>query len=190
MPILPAEPDIFPEDLWDGDLVSSGAFRWWCLHTKPRQEKASARHLLERRIGYYLPQVRRESRTPAGRPIRSIIPLFPCYLFLLGDEIQRLEAFRGGTLVQVLEVADQACLLHDLRQIHRVLASGVPVALETSHPVGARVRICSGPLTGVVGTVIRRGPRDRFVAMVNFLGSGAVVDLEDWQVERVDPPLA
>jgi hypothetical protein len=188
MPILPAEPETFPEDLWDSDLIRSENVRWWCLHTKPRQEKATARHLLDRRIGYYLPQVPRVGRTPGRRKIRSMMPLFPCYVFLLGDEYQRLEAFRGGTLVNVLEVADQPCLVRDLRQIHQMLASGLPVALEPTHPVGARVRIASGPLTGVVGAVIRRGPRDRFVAIVNFLSSGAVVDLEDWQVERVDPP--
>ena len=52
-------------------------------------------------------------------------------------------------------------------------------------PVGARVRITTGPLTGIVGTVIRRGKRDQFVAVVHFLGRGATVDLEDWQVETV-----
>jgi transcriptional antiterminator RfaH len=33
--------------------------------------------------------------------------------------------------------------------------------------------------------VIRRGKRDQFVAVVQFLSRGAVVDLEDWQVEQV-----
>ncbi len=45
----------------------------------------------------------------------------------------------------------------------------------------------TGPLTGITGTVIRRGNRDQFVAVVNFLGRGATVDLEDWQVEQVNP---
>jgi hypothetical protein len=37
----------------------------------------------------------------------------------------------------------------------------------------------------VEGTVIRRGKRDEFVAVVRFLGRGATVDLEDWQVEQI-----
>jgi hypothetical protein len=40
-------------------------------------------------------------------------------------------------------------------------------------------------LTGIEGKVIRRGKRDQFVAVVHFLGSGATVDLEDWQVEQL-----
>jgi transcriptional antiterminator RfaH len=64
-----------------------------------------------------------------------------------------------------------------------MLSSGLPVQPEPTVPVGARVKIASGPLAGLEGTVIRRGKRDQFVAVVHFLGRGATVDLEDWQVE-------
>src|SRR4051812_40881042 len=108
MPILPAEPDLFPPNLWQDDsLQSSQGGRWWCLHTKPRQEKAAARDMRSLGIAYYLPQVVREDRTPQGRKIRSIIPLFTGYLFLLGDDRERVEARRGNRLANVLEVADQ-----------------------------------------------------------------------------------
>ena len=51
MPILPAEPDLYPSDLWQGADLMEEASRgrlWWCLHTKPRQEKATARDLRSR----------------------------------------------------------------------------------------------------------------------------------------------
>src|SRR5829696_9087391 len=156
MPILPAEPDFFPGDLWVDDAPPSPPDRqWWCLHTKPRQEKAAARDLKRRGIAYFLPQVVREDRTPQGRKTRSIIPLFTGYLFLLGDDRDRLEALKGNRLVNVLDVADQASLAHDLRQIHQMLASGLNVIPEPVMPVGAKVRIKSGPLAGIEGTVIR-----------------------------------
>src|SRR4051795_563495 len=122
MPILPAEPDFYPGDLWEGDgPASSPDRRWWCLHTKPRQEKAAARDLRTRRVAYFLPQVVHEDRTPQGRKTRSIIPLFTSYLFLLGDDRDRIEALKGNRLVNVLEVADQAAIAHDLHQIHQML---------------------------------------------------------------------
>ncbi len=187
MPILPAEPDMYPADLWQGaSPVSDPSQRWWCLHTKPRQEKATARHLRNGRINHYLPQVIQESRTPGGRTIRSVIPLFPGYLFLLGDENQRVEALKTTRLANILEIADQPTLFHDLGQIHQMLTSGLPVVPEPTHPVGVRVRILNGPLAGLVGSVVRRGKRDQFVAVVQFLGRGATVDLQDWQVERVE----
>jgi transcriptional antiterminator RfaH len=188
MPILPAEPDLNPPDLWEkpDSIHQSGSDSvWWCLHTKPRQEKATARELRIAGVTYYLPQVVKEDRTPQGRKIRSVIPLFTSYLFLHGDHNDRLAALRGNRLVTILDVSDQHSLERDLRQIHTMLSSGLPVQPEPSLPVGARVRIKSGPLTGIEGTVTRRGKRDQFVAVVRFLGRGATVDLEDWQVEQV-----
>jgi hypothetical protein len=184
MPILPAEPNMFPDDLWEeaGRAPDAGR-RWYCLHTKPRQEKATARDLRAARVPFYLPQVIREDRTPSGRKTRSTLPLFGGYLFLLGDQSERLRALQGNRLVNVLEVADQEGLVDDLRQVHRMLLSGLPIEPEAVAPVGGRVRISTGPLTGLVGTVVRRGKRDHFVAVVRILGLGATVALEDWQVE-------
>lgn len=187
MPILPAEPDLYPPELWQAeDLMDGGSRRWWCLHTLPRQEKAVARHLRKEGVAYYLPQAVNETRTPQGRKIRSVAPLFTSYVFLLGGSTERLAAVKSNRLVTVLEVADQCGLTHDLRQIHQMLVSGLTVLPEPTMPVGARVRIKSGPLLGMDGTVIRRGKRDQFVAVVKFLGRGATVELEDWQVERLD----
>jgi hypothetical protein len=187
MPILPAEPDMYPADLWRcAEYAADPNSRWWCLHAKPRQEKAAARHLRNRKIVHYLPQVIQQSRTPGGRLIRSVVPLFSGYLFLFGDDPQRVEALKSNNMANVLEVPDQESLDRDLRQIHQMLSSGLPVVPEVTHPVGTKIHILTGPLSGLVGTVVRRGKRDQFVAVVRFLGRGATVDLQDWQVERVD----
>jgi transcription antitermination factor NusG len=186
MPILPAEPDLHPSNLWQREDHDSLGERWWCLHTKPRQEKAVARELRTLDLSFYLPQVVKEDRTPQGRKIRSIVPLFTGYLFLLGDEYSRVQALRGARLANVLPVVDQKGLDRDLRQIHQMLSSGLTVMPEPVMPVGALVRIKTGPLKGIVGTVMRRGQREQFVAVVQFLGRGATVTLEDWQVERID----
>jgi transcription antitermination factor NusG len=183
VPILTAEPELHPPDLWTTRLADEGV-RWWCLHTRPRQEKTTARHLRKCRIAYYAPVIARESRTPGGRRIVSVVPLFSSYVFLRGGDRERLEAFRGNSLVQVLEVADQDGLDRDLRQIHSILGFGLTVTAEPAHPVGSRVVIRSGPLAGLTGIIARRDGRDRFTAVVRFLGQGVTVALEDWQVER------
>ncbi len=115
----------------------NGEAVWWCLHTKPRQEKATARDLRMQEIVYYLPQVVKESRTPQGRKIQSVVPLFPGYVFINGDVNDRLTALRGHRLVNVLEVVDQESLARDLRQIHTMLSSGLT---DLSGAGGARGR--------------------------------------------------
>ena len=166
-------------------LPDDGKCTWWCLHTKPRQEKAIARELRKAGVAYYLPQAKKESRTPQGRRIESVVPLFPSYMFLRGKPEDRLVALRGNRIVAILEVADQALLERDLRQIHTMINSGLVVTEEPTVPVGTTVRVASGPLTGVIGKVIKRANGDQFVAVVQFLGRGATVLLQDWQVERV-----
>ena len=153
----------------------------------PARRKSRPRRSARTGVTYYLPQVVKESRTPQGRKLRSVVPLFSSYIFLYGDANDRLAAFRGDRLVNVLPVVDQQGLVRDLRQVYTMLNSGLSVCPNQLMPVGAKVRIMTGPLTGITGTVIRRGNRDQFVAVVNFLGVGATVDLEDWQVEQVNP---
>lgn len=186
MPILPDEPVLYPPDLWTGQDGPEPGRPWWCLHTKPRQEKSVARDLMVRGLTFYLPLVVQESRTPTGRKIRSRVPLFTSYVFFQGDDEQRRAALTTNRLVHALPVPDPDGLVADLRQIDRMLRSGLPVVPEATHPVGSRVRIVTGPLAGLVGTVARRGQGDRFVAIVQFLGSGASADLRDWQVEQVE----
>jgi transcription antitermination factor NusG len=187
MPILPPEPDCFPPDLLANGPSSApdDATTWWCLHTKPRQEKAIARELRKAAVAHYLPQARKESRTPQGRRIESVVPLFPSYMFLRGTPQDRQVALRGNRIVGILDVADQDALARDLRQVHTMISSGLVVSEEPTVPIGATVRIMNGPLTGLSGKVIKRANRDHFVASVRFLGRGATVLLQDWQVERI-----
>jgi transcriptional antiterminator RfaH len=183
MPILPTEPDLHAQHAWPRDLTGGG--RWWCLHTKPRQEKAVARELRDRDACFYLPTLLRDSVTPRGRRLRSSLPLFPGYVFLHGLEEQRRLALQGNRIVNILDVADQPAFDQDLRRIHRLLDSGLLVVPETGVPPGAGVRITSGPLAGLEGTVVKQGRNHRFVVLVRFLGRGANVDLLDWQIEPI-----
>jgi transcription antitermination factor NusG len=187
MPILPPEPDFNPPNLWDNgaSAADDGATTWWCLHTKPRQEKAIARDLRKAGVAYYLPQAKKESRTPQGRRIESVVPLFPSYMFLRGKADDRLAALRGHRIVAILDVADQDSLYRDLRQINTMTSSGLVVTEEPTLPIGTMVRVTTGPLTGVIGKVTKRTNGDYFVAVVRFLSRGATVLLQDWQVERV-----
>lgn len=188
MPPLSAEPNLFPDDLWSPEhpVLGDPDRSWYCLHTKPRREKVLARLLRSKGISHYLPLVKKVEHTPSGRRTESILPLFSSYLFLHGTREQRLEALKGNNLVSVLEIADQAKLVKDLRQIHVMLTSGLEVLPEPSYPEGTRVRLLTGPLMGLIGVVHKRGRDHQFLAAVDFLGQGARVTLQDWEVEPVE----
>ena len=110
------------------------------------------------------PGQKREPHAPgkANRVGRSALPELHV---LEGKPEDRLVALRGNRVVAILEVADQDSLARDLRQIHTMINSGLIVTEEPTVPVGATVRVMNGPLTGVVGKVIKRANGDHFVAV-------------------------
>jgi transcriptional antiterminator RfaH len=182
MPILPAELDRFPETLFEGYVASPGE-SWWVLHTRPRQEKALARELRERGLPFYLPQVARRSLI-RGRVMTAHVPLFTSYLFLLGNDRQRLTALGTRRVVQALAVSDQARLGAELAQVHRLIEAGAPITPEERLGPGAEVEICSGALAGLRGTVVRSAAGRRFVVRVDFIQRGASVELDDYTLVR------
>lgn len=187
MPILPPEPDIFPDHLLDGgDSADDSAVQWWALYTLSRREKELMRRLRAMGICHYGPLIKQRRRSPNGRLRTSHVPLFRGYVFLCGGEKQRCEALTTGCVSRSLAVSDGRLLVRDLKQIRRLIQTGAPVAPESRLEPGTRVRIRSGPLLGMEGTVIKRRGTECLLLAVGFLQQGASVQLEDFQVERID----
>lgn len=187
MPILPKEPEIYPEELLDWPLqADSEGFQWWVLYTLARREKDLMRRLRSMEVPFYCPLTERKSRTPSGRKRVSYVPLFAGYVFLCGREEQRYMALKTNCISKVLPVNDPIPLVNDLRQIRQLIESEAPLLPEARLERGMRVRIRTGPLMGVEGVVVRRRGKDHLLVAVEFLQRGASVSLEDFEVELVD----
>lgn len=184
MPILPSEPDIFPAALLDvPPEPASGDRVWWAMYTMARREKELMRRLRAHQIGFYAPLVHKRSRSPAGRVRTSYVPLFASYVFVFGSESERQQALATNCIARCLDVPSAGQLVHDLRQIRQLIELDAPLTVEARIEPGRKVRVRSGPMAGLEGTVIKRRGRDWLVVAVEFLGQGASVLLEDFQVE-------
>src|SRR4051794_29535557 len=107
MPLLEAEPAMFPDTLFaDPAVPGPGNGRWWVLYTRARMEKALARQLWGRGGPFYLP-LHRHTWKANGRVRSSYLPLFTGYVFLHGDEDARAAALETNLLCATLAVADQ-----------------------------------------------------------------------------------
>jgi transcriptional antiterminator RfaH len=113
------------------------------------------------------------------------VPLFPGYVFLCGNEEQRAEAFKTKCVVRIIEAPDKTELLFDLRQIQQLIASDAPLSPEARLSKGMKVRIRSGPLSGIEGEVIKRRRKDTLFVAVHFLQQGVSVALGDYETERI-----
>jgi transcription antitermination factor NusG len=186
MPILPHEPDIWPESLFQQEAVVQGTGTWWALYTLPRREKDLMRRLLRMEVPFYSPMVKRRSHSPSGRARTSYVPLFPGYVFLFGSEEQRYKSLTTNCVSRCLEVSDGRQLAADLEQIHKLIVADAPLTPEARIEAGMRIRVRSGPFAGLEGMVIKRRGMQRLLVVVHFLQQGASVQLEDYQVERID----
>lgn len=185
MPLLPAEPCLHPEDLFEhrqGDDSLEG--RWWVMHTRPRQEKSLARQLHDWQIPFYLPLISRRGRIH-GRLLTSYVPLFSGYVFVLGGQEERLTTLSTRRVVNCLAVPDQETFWTDLRQLERLLNLGAPVSPVDRLGPGTTVEIRTGPLAGLRGRILRSSSGHRFVVQVDFIQRGASVLMEDFNLELV-----
>lgn len=185
MPILPKQRDMFPADLLDrGPPPQTGA-HWVAFYTLSRREKDLMRKLEATGLPFYAPLVQRRLRSPGGRARTSFVPLFPGYVFSRVDDEQRRTALATNTVARWIPIVDEEMLLQDLRSIKRLIDTEQPLTPESRLEPGQQVRVRSGPLSGLEGTVIKRRGGERLQVAVRFLNQGASIELEDVDLERL-----
>ena len=182
MPILEAETPLNPANLLTELSHHDASRRWWAIYTKARQEKALARALLGYDIPFYLPLVAKDNLI-RGKRVQSHIPLFSGYVFLFGNEEERVASLTTNRISTILPVSDAECLVRDLRQIARLIQSNAPLTVEQRLTTGDRVRIKGGPLQGVEGTVLTRRGQTRLLVAVTMLQQGVSVEIDDFLLE-------
>ena len=186
MPILAAEPDLHPNDLFDRpELGCEENLRWWALYCLARREKQLMRRLRALEVAFYAPVIAKRWRSGAGRVRTSYVPLFAGYVFLYGDAGHRRVAQETSCVSRWLVPPDSAALTRDLVQLHRLIDSGAPLTPESRLGPGMRVRVRSGALAGLEGSVLRRAGETRLLVAVDFLQQGASGLLDDCQLERI-----
>lgn len=159
--------------------------QWWVAHTRARFEKSFAFDLLGRGIGFFLPMTAR-IMVSGGRKRKTLIPLFPSYVFFCGGREDRNAAMRTGRLAQVIEVVDQKRLIDELFALHQAIVRNANPVLCPSVARGQRCRVTSGPLAGLEGVVVNtEGEEIRLVMEVSLLGQGAAMEVDGCLLEPV-----
>lgn len=159
--------------------------RLWVLHTRARHEKKVAENLARGAFEHFLPLVPRRRRY-GRRSLQFLVPLFPGYVFLAGEEGAVEAARRTNCVANVLRVVDQARLRAELTQIARVLSAGQATSLYPGLREGRRCRVTAGPLAGTEGVVVRWRNRKRLFLAITFIGQSAVVEIDAAALEAAD----
>jgi len=160
--------------------------RWYAVYLQPRREMMVAKHLAFRAIEYYLP-VYQAVHTWKNRCTKHLeLPLFPGYLFVRITNQQRVPVLSIPGVVQLVGQPGKPAPLSDSEM--DTLRFGLSARKPQPHPPlseGERVRIRSGALAGLEGTLQRGVDGPRVVISLDIIAQGASVEVDWFELEPV-----
>jgi transcription antitermination factor NusG len=158
---------------------------WYVLHVKPRTEKKAAGYLKHYRIWHHLPLYRKTTRVQRRKVVREI-PIFPGYVFVRMNPVERLEMLKTNLIVRTIDVPFPRTMIHQLRQIARAGRSGQEVRKVEKFTLGDLVRITQGPFYGIEGYVKKDEGKTMIVLNVEILGQAVALSILPSWCEKIE----
>ncbi|NOZ87301.1 MAG: hypothetical protein GXP49_13745 [Deltaproteobacteria bacterium] len=165
-------------------------FGWYVIRTRSRHEKIAEKELGQRVEEVFLPTI----RTLSSRKDRHFVynkVLFPGYIFVhtAMTREQRVNVIKARGVVEILgnSFGPYPCREHEVESIRVLVGQVKDLSVYTYLPKGSLVLVKSGPLRGVVGTVVRAedGAR-KIICSIELLGRSVAARLDRAAVESFD----
>lgn len=161
--------------------------KWYVIYLSPRSEKIAFKYLERHGYEVFLPLIR-ETRVWRNRQTRELeLPLFPNYLFIRCFE-HELYAVKGFPRVVGAVIHDRqpaSLSLREVESIRRMLQYGRKLEVAPCFYQGQQVRICSGPLTGYEGVLVRQRGKTRFGLRLKAINYTVLIDSGTSELERL-----
>jgi transcription antitermination factor NusG len=180
----------------NSDANNPGAGEWSAVYTRHQHEKAVAANLSRNRFDVFLP-LYNVVRQWKDRKKRLSLPLFPGYVFLRGGPERRVHILSTPGVHSIVTIGGKPAPIPaiEIDAIRRAVESHLEVEPHPFLRVGDRVRIKSGPLTGIEGILVRRKSAYRLILSAELLERSIAVEVDAFSVDplpyRIEaPPLA
>lgn len=159
---------------------------WYAVHIRSRHEKKVADQLAGKNVSFFLPLYKAQHRWK-DRIAKVELPLFPGYLFVQIPLMEKMRVLEVPGVVQLVSAGSAPVPLVD-NEIE-ILSKGLSDRLKAEpHPylkVGNRVRIKSGPLTGLEGILLRHKDDFRVVISVDLIMKSMSVEIAMADLETI-----
>ena len=159
---------------------------WHAIYTRHQHEKMVAQILTYKGFDVFLPLYATVHRWK-DRDKELSLPLFPCYVFLRGGLERRYEIVTTPGMHSFVGPGNQPEIIPsaEIEAIRRAAESSVRIEPHPFLKCGDRVRVKSGPMKGVEGTLVRKKSLYRLVLSVDVLRQSVALDIDASIVERV-----
>lgn len=155
---------------------------WYALHVRSQHEKMVFAQLDAKRYETFLPLYSARHRW-SDRWKTVSLPLFPGYVFCRFDARQRSSIMTTSGVIDLVRTGSQPAPIEssEIESVRAVVASKLAAEPFGSLVKGQSVKLVSGPLTGVTGTLMEIREDFRFVVSVQLLNRSVSVEIDqDW----------
>ena len=160
---------------------------WWVVQTKPQSESLAMKHLEQQGMTTYCPLFKQESIR--HRQVRvNITPLFPRYIFVLGDinAKETIHTIRSTTGVsRLIKVGDQPSEIKtDVIDQIRMLEAGHLQRIDRYFKVDDAVHITDGLYQGLEAVYQMDDGMARAVVLLNLLQHPTRLTIDKTQLKK------
>jgi transcriptional antiterminator RfaH len=155
---------------------------WYCARTKPKHEHIAAA-TLRKNLGLeaFLPRLRIERPTRRGA-VRSVEPLFPCYVFVrceIGEMMDQIKHTNGVS--SLVRFGGKTPVVEDaiIEELQDCFEADEPMTVEHRLIPGTEVSVAGGAFDGMRAHVLRNMPAKRRVQiLLDVLGQPTPVEVD------------
>ncbi len=159
---------------------------WHAVFTVSQHEKSVVRHLDLRAVESFLPTYETVRVWKNRQTRRIILPLFPTYLFVHINSRERARVLESPGVLQIVgNRREPSALTNSEIELLRSGCRKGCVEAYRDLVIGKKVRIKSGPMEGVQGTLVRKDGYARFVLTLELINQHAAIQVDADDLEAV-----
>jgi len=160
---------------------------WYAVYTNVRHEKRVKDYLGGRMVECYLPSYRSVRRWQDRRK-EVELPLFPGYIFVRFAYRSRLQVLTAPGVVHIVSFDGKPMPVREdeIEAVRRGLSRDARFEPHPYLKIGSRVRVRSGPLSGIEGILLRRKDGFRLVLSIELIMRSVATEVDEADVEPLN----
>jgi len=165
-------------------MLTHHTAKWFAVVVRGRWELRTGAALASKGYEFYVPI--KEARSGLISRKQSI--LFPGYVFCKFVVTNRLTILTTPGVLSIVSLSGIPVSIDEteLENIRRLIASGLATSAQSYLPVGHRVRVVCGPLSGVEGVIVQADNNIRLSVCIELLSRSLSVELDRTVVVPVE----
>ena len=162
---------------------------WYAVYTVPQHEKSALKQLDIREIESFLPTYETVRVWKNRQRMKLILPLFPTYLFVHINSRERAKVLQSPGVLQIVGNGRRCVPLPD-SEVEFLRSDFCRQRIEPYRDlvIGEKVRIKSGVMQGLQGTLVRKSNSMRFVLTIESINQHAAVQVDAGNLEPIVAP--